>query len=1059
VGVRRLCARLSHHGASFAAGGLLRVSEEVREALASGRPVVALESTIISHGMPYPSNAETAKMVEGIVRQGGAVPATVFLMDGMIHVGATEASIERLAQEGSRVRKCSRRDVAMALARGEMGATTVASTMLAAHAAGIEVFVTGGIGGVHRGVQDTWGEWLLRGCSYSCAMGVCADVSADLTELGRTPVTVVCGGVKSILDIPKTLEVLETLGVPVFSLGQTRFPAFYTRDAGVDAPDSVGSVEELAKGIHVARRLGLDHGFVLGVPNPEPADAAVVERAIEGALEDAKAAGIHGRDTTPFLLKRVMEATQGKSLETNVTLIKHNASVGAELARAVARHKHALPHPPKGGGQQPRLSRVVPSAGSWTPHRSLSGGRVWPRTGGMFPPPNAELRSPLPLAEGAVVAIGSCLVDVIARPKEKLVEGTSNPGSIVMRMGGVTRNIAEGIARLGGKVALGSSVGQDSLGDSAKASCSSLGVDVIEPFQVEGEATPSYAAMLDNHGELTSAVADATAIDRITSAQIQSRIQTALGNSPCSVLVMDCGLAEEAIIAGCTFATAQAVAGEGHRRGRRLEFDPVALARDAGFDPEALQGMAESGELSPEERKQVEAALAEVRAVLEDPVTKLPADATPEQVEEAMARARAEKQLGYGGDDGDAHESDDAAEFPVWTSRGIPVVLEPVSVSKARKAGQPGVLAQVALLKPNAAEVHSIAEAFQAAAKDTPLGIIRPPSTQAFSHRGADGHLRWQSPDAVLQELDSADAARKGGDVEGVERSLERLLTPGGDVPEVGEDMLEMARKMGVGEMSMDDLRALGVITKDAEQEFAKLGLSDGDMEEALDAFKRAMRGEPLGEEWEGSDGEGEEEGDFDQMNTDHALLHGRSAAVLPEHVSPELLGACQVVLAGMCNPAVEHSGVGLIEGKKHLLVSLGEVGVLWLSRAPAESVDELVSMVQSDLFSASLASDIEVKLIHAPLAQASEVVNVTGAGDSMVSGVVSALQAGWKMEHAIYWGMAASYLSIRASPAISPEMSNAHAVTAALRAVCELNAEADSSAQPLLEALSSPRV
>lgn len=299
----------------------LRLSDEVAQALASGQPVVALESTIVAHGMPYPDNLAMARAVESLIRAEGAVPATIAVMDGQIRIGLTDADLEHLARAGAQAMKLSRRDIGYAVCQGLLGATTVASTMLCAHAAGIKVFVTGGIGGVHRGAQQTM------------------DISADLQELARTPVAVVCAGAKSILDLPLTLEVLETQGVPVVAVGQAAFPAFYTRDSGLKADFRIDEPSALAKFLRCHWGLGMVSGVV--VANPVPAadeiPAASVEAWIAHALAEAAQQGIQGKASTPFMLKRLAELSQGRSLATNIALVKNNAVYGARLAAALVK--------------------------------------------------------------------------------------------------------------------------------------------------------------------------------------------------------------------------------------------------------------------------------------------------------------------------------------------------------------------------------------------------------------------------------------------------------------------------------------------------------------------------------------------------------------------------------------------------------------------------------------------------------------------------------------------------------------------------------------------------
>ncbi len=291
---------------------------EVAEAQRAGQPLVALESTIITHGMPYPQNLETAQAVEAAVRKAGAVPATCAVLRGFLHIGLTEAHLERLAKARN-VAKLSRADMAAVIAQKGSGSLTVAATMIAARLAGIEVHATGGIGGVHRGAETTF------------------DISADLRELSETPVTVVAAGAKAILDLPKTLEVLETLGVPVIAFGQDAFPAFWSRDSGLKAPLRMDSPQQIAAAHRTRRAMGLPGGQL--VANPIPAAHEIprdeIEMAVTSALEDAADRGLTGKEVTPFLLSRVYDLTGGRSLEANIELVLNNARLGAQIAQHI----------------------------------------------------------------------------------------------------------------------------------------------------------------------------------------------------------------------------------------------------------------------------------------------------------------------------------------------------------------------------------------------------------------------------------------------------------------------------------------------------------------------------------------------------------------------------------------------------------------------------------------------------------------------------------------------------------------------------------------------------
>ncbi len=296
----------------------LDIKPEVAAALRDGKPVVALESTIISHGMPYPQNVQTALEVERIIRENGAVPATIAIIGGRLKAGLTPEEIEYFGKKGTDIAKASRRDLAVLCARGEDGATTVTTTMMIAHMAGIKVFATGGIGGVHRGAETTM------------------DISADLEELAQTPVMVVCAGAKSILDLGLTLEYLETHGVPVIGYSTEELPAFYTRQSGFRVDYRMDTPEELAAAFKTQHALGLRGGMLVTNPIPEAYSmpAEVINQAIDSAIAACNAQGIHGKETTPFLLAKVKELTGGDSLESNIQLVFNNARLAAKTAAA-----------------------------------------------------------------------------------------------------------------------------------------------------------------------------------------------------------------------------------------------------------------------------------------------------------------------------------------------------------------------------------------------------------------------------------------------------------------------------------------------------------------------------------------------------------------------------------------------------------------------------------------------------------------------------------------------------------------------------------------------------
>ena len=292
-------------------------SEEVQDALTDGKPLVALESTIMTHGMPFPQNLETALSVESIIREESVVPATIAILKGRIKIGLEHEELKELAEDSESI-KVSRRDLASALVRQQNGGTTVSGTMICAHKAGIRVFVTGGIGGVHRDFEQT------------------LDVSADLEELSRTQVAVVCAGVKSILDIPRTLEYLETKGVPVIGFGCDEFPAFYTPYSGIKAPLRMNLPEETARCMKTHWDLGLGGGLLIANPlfEEKALDPALLQQVVEESLKSAEDQKISGKDITPFVLEQIVQKTGGASLEANIALIQNNARVGARIARA-----------------------------------------------------------------------------------------------------------------------------------------------------------------------------------------------------------------------------------------------------------------------------------------------------------------------------------------------------------------------------------------------------------------------------------------------------------------------------------------------------------------------------------------------------------------------------------------------------------------------------------------------------------------------------------------------------------------------------------------------------
>uniref|UniRef100_A0A8B9VKS7 Carbohydrate kinase PfkB domain-containing protein n=1 Tax=Anas zonorhyncha TaxID=75864 RepID=A0A8B9VKS7_9AVES len=477
----------------FLHGAYFRIQPSVQEALMEGRPVVALESTIITHGMAYPQNLSMAREVEKIVTTNGAVPATIGILRGQIHVGLTDEELQFLASSKNVV-KVSRRDLPYVLSQGLSGGTTVSGTMIAAHKAGICVFVTGGIGGVHRGGENT------------------LDVSADLTELGRTPVAVVSAGVKSILDIGRTLEYLETQGVCVAAFGESReFPAFFSRQSGFKAPYHVQDEEEAAKLIASAMGLGLSSGVLIAVPCPQEraASGQVIEEAIQQALGEARSKGITGKELTPFMLQKINELTNGKSLDSNLALIKNNARVGSCIAVALSKLQKATRK-----GNLPRQEDTTP---------------------------------PQP------VVIGGINVDFIAKAQNPVIlgGGQTNAGRVRRTFGGVGRNLADCLSRLGLTPLFLSAVGKDEHSESILHYCQHMDMSAI--LQLERQSTATYCAVITSAGELSVGLGDMDIHQQITE-QYVSQFKEKLcraplicidGNVPLSTIQYVCQLARE----------------------------------------------------------------------------------------------------------------------------------------------------------------------------------------------------------------------------------------------------------------------------------------------------------------------------------------------------------------------------------------------------------------------------------------------------------------------------------------------------------------------------------
>ncbi|XP_077373399.1 uncharacterized protein LOC144016319 isoform X3 [Festucalex cinctus] len=480
--IKRVSTLIIRRGRStFQNDSIFQVHPSVSQALAENRPVVALESTIITHGMPYPHNLSTAREVEAIVRAQDATPATVGVIEGKVHVGLSVEELDFLACCEDAV-KVSRRDLPFV---GLSGGTTVSATMIAAHRAGIPVFVTGGIGGVHRDGENS------------------LDISADLTELGRTPVAVVSAGVKSILDIGRTLEFLETQGVCVATYGTSKdFPAFFSPLSGFSSPYQVCNPDKAAQLIESALSLGVHSGVLIAVPIPKEHAAAGqhIELAIQTAVAEASSQGITGKDVTPYILQRVNELTQGKSLEANVALIHNNAKVGSQIACALSK-------------------RMKNRKSSGASHR------------------------PAKQSESGVVVIGGINVDFIAKGKTTTLQfGQTNPGSVCQSYGGVGRNIADCLSRLGHRPVFISATGADSHSDAVFSYCKHM--DVSGVTKLEGHSTATYCAVITENGELGLGLGDMDIHQQITEKyvsqfekQLLSSILVCLdGNIPASTI-------------------------------------------------------------------------------------------------------------------------------------------------------------------------------------------------------------------------------------------------------------------------------------------------------------------------------------------------------------------------------------------------------------------------------------------------------------------------------------------------------------------------------------------
>ncbi|CAH1775703.1 unnamed protein product [Owenia fusiformis] len=476
---------------------VVKIHPEIQDAITCNKPVVALESTIITHGMPYPTNVDTAKNVEAIIRNNGGIPATIAIISGKIHVGLDESKLDNLANQ-SDVVKVSRRDLPYVISQSLHGGTTVSATMLIAHICDIPIFVTGGVGGVHKGGQSSM------------------DISADLTELGRTPVTVVSSGVKSILDIGRTLEYLETQGVCVATYGPSKeFPAFFTRSSGFQAPYNVETPASAAKMMLSHAKLGLQNGMLIAVPIPSKHETAgqELEDVINDAVTKAETQGITGKAITPFILQYVNEQTGGESLKANVALIENNADVGSKIAVELSRLKHNVKPNHLNGA-------------SYSSKRHYSS--------------DASRKS----MNNRPVVIGGSIVDYVARiHQEKFqLNGRTYPGNVMQTCGGVGRNIADCLTRLGTNPLFISAIGTDTHADALKNYCKHM--DFAGIAEVPELQTATYCAVIQHHGDLLFGIGDMDTHEYVTPDHI-ANFKDDIADAP--LVVMDGNISVEAM--------------------------------------------------------------------------------------------------------------------------------------------------------------------------------------------------------------------------------------------------------------------------------------------------------------------------------------------------------------------------------------------------------------------------------------------------------------------------------------------------------------------------------
>jgi pseudouridine-5'-phosphate glycosidase len=539
----------------------LKISDSVRQALAERKPIVALESTIISHGMPYPRNIEVAKKIEQTVRDNGAIPATIAVLNGVPHIGLDEQQLELLANRDGSVRKASTRDLAFVCAAKQHAATTVASTMKLASLAGIHVFGTGGLGGVHRGAE------------------LSMDISADLIELGKTPVTVICAGIKSILDIKKSLEVLETQGVPVVGYQTKNFPAFFTTRSGCSAPMTANTPLEIAQMMKINSHLQITSGMVVAVPNPSPLGESFINDVISSALLEAERLKIDGAKITPYLLSRIEKMSEGRSLESNIALVLNNVKIAAEIAKCYSQLNLDQRNIT---GNTTTVDMKITEKSAPSPIPSLSSSNTSAVVSSSIsttpsPPSSSSVPAVVKREHNDTLVVGGAVVDIIGNVTAELtIANTSNPGVVHTSNGGVGRNIAEQLTKLGMTVALSSAVGADDHGKALYDSLNKLNIDTSMVIRARnGEAsdgsdkknytTACYNAIHDKNGELIMGIADMNIFQLLNDSQYLESLTEKMKKS--KIIIIDGNIPKESF---------QVLAQSCESLGKPLFFDPTS---------------------------------------------------------------------------------------------------------------------------------------------------------------------------------------------------------------------------------------------------------------------------------------------------------------------------------------------------------------------------------------------------------------------------------------------------------------------------------------------------